>query len=116
LSRPLPAVVHDLDLRRAFRRPDKVQFPGHSHREGPLSGQDVGCALTRAEQAAKIGLGITACFHSVPDRIDRLGRFDRPAPALVVLDDQREKIETIGFRGARLRFDFEVPLSLSATS
>jgi hypothetical protein len=37
--------------------PLAAQPPGHSHREAALPGQDVGCALTRAEQAAKIGLG-----------------------------------------------------------
>jgi hypothetical protein len=37
--------------------------------EGMLPGEDVGCALPRAEQAAKIGLGIAARFHAVPDRI-----------------------------------------------
>src|ERR1700681_1454541 len=68
--------------------------------------------LPRAEQAAKIGLGIAARFHAITDRINRLGRLDRPALALVVLDDQREKIEAIHFRCARFWFVFEVPLDL----
>jgi hypothetical protein len=44
--------------------------------------------------AAKIGLCITARFHAVTDRIDCIGRLDRPALALIVFDDQCEQIET----------------------
>jgi hypothetical protein len=89
-----------------------VQLPGHSHREGTLPGQDVGSTLPRAEQTPKIGLGIAPRFHAVADRLNGLGRLDRPALALVVLDDQCEKIEAVRFLCARLRFVFEVPLDL----
>jgi len=89
-----------------------VQFPRHPHGERPLLRQDVGCTLPRAEQAAKIGLSIAACFHAVTDRVNRLGRIDRPALALVVLDGQREKIKPIGFRCARFWLAFEVTLDL----
>jgi hypothetical protein len=89
-----------------------VQFPGHSHREGALPVQDIGCALSRAEQAAKIGLGIAARFHAVTDRVNRLGRLDRPALALAVLDDQGEKIEAIGFRRAQFWFVLEILFDL----
>jgi hypothetical protein len=61
---------------------------------------------------AKVGLRIAACFHAVTDRVNRLGRIDRPALALVVPDDQREKIEPIRLRRARLWFAFDVPLDL----
>jgi hypothetical protein len=89
-----------------------MQFPGHSHREGTLPVEDVGCALPRAEQAAKIGLGIAARFHAVTDRVNRLGRLDRPALALAVLDDQGEKIEAIGFRRAQFWFVLEILFDL----
>jgi hypothetical protein len=62
-----------------------------THREGTLPRQDVGCALSRAEQAAEIGLGISAGFHAVTDRIDRIRRLDRPALALVVLNDNARR-------------------------
>ena len=68
--------------------------------------------MPRAEQTPKIGLGIAAGFHPVTDRLNGLGRLDRPALALVVLDDQCEKIEAIRLLGARFRFVFEVPLDL----
>jgi AbiEi antitoxin C-terminal domain len=61
-----------------------------------LPRQDVGRALPRAEQTAKIGLSIACCLHAVTNRIDRVGRLDRPALALVVLDDQFEEIEAVG--------------------
>jgi hypothetical protein len=68
--------------------------------------------LSRAEQAAKIGLGIAARFHAVTDRVNRLGRLDRPALALAVLDDQGEKIEAIGFRRAQFWFVLEILFDL----
>jgi hypothetical protein len=43
-------------------------------------------------QSAKIGFGIAARFHAVADRVNRLGRLDRLAIALVVLDNQLKKI------------------------
>ena len=89
-----------------------MQPPRHAHRQGTLALQDIGCALARTEQAAEIGLGKAAHLHAVADRIDRIRRFDRPALALIVLDDQCEKIETIGVRSARLRFAFEISLDL----
>src|ERR1700730_11552981 len=69
-------------------------------------------AMLGAEQAAKIGLGIAAGFHAVTNRIDRTRGLDRPALARVVFDDQCQKIKSIGFQCARLRFAFEVPLDL----
>jgi hypothetical protein len=39
-------------------------------------------------------------------------RLDRPALALIVFDDQREQIEAIAFRRARLWLVFEVSLDL----
>src|SRR5260221_85267 len=91
--RPSSACCWRRDERLRRDAPLAVQLPGHSHRDGTLAGHDVGCPLTRAEQAAEIGLGIAAGFHAVTDRIDSVGRFDRPALALIVLDDQCEKIE-----------------------
>jgi hypothetical protein len=72
-----------------FRRyaPVAVQPPGHPRREGTLPRQDVGCALARAEETAKIRLVISAGFHAVTDRVDCILRLDRPALALVVFDD-----------------------------
>jgi hypothetical protein len=46
-------------------------------------------------QSAKIGVGIAARFRAVTDRVNRLGRLDRPAIALVVLDNQLKKIGAI---------------------
>ena len=57
-------------------------------------------------------MGIFAHFHAIADCIDRIRWFDRPALALIVLDDQCEKVETIGVRRVRLRFVFEVPPDL----
>src|SRR5882757_1401327 len=110
--RPSSARLRRCD--QGFRRnaPFAVQPPSHSHREGTLPRQDVGCALARTEQAAKIGLGIAAGFHAVTNRINCIRRIDRPAPALVVFDDQCQKVETIGVRRARRRFAFEVSLNL----
>ncbi len=104
---------------QCFRRyaPLAVQPPSHPHREGTLPRQDVGCALARAEQFAEIGLRIAARLHPVTDRVDRIRRFDRPAPALVVLDDQCEKIKTVGLRCPGLgSFSKYRSISFSATS
>src|SRR5260221_11938906 len=89
-----------------------MQLPGHPHREGTLSGQDVRCALPGAEQTPEIGLSKATHFHAVTDRLNRPGWVDWPALAFVVLDDQREKIEAIRLRRTRLRVGFEVPLDL----
>jgi hypothetical protein len=97
---------------RSAPRPEYPTAPRRAHCQGTLALQDIGCALARTEQAAEIGLGKAAHFHAVADRIDRIRRFDRPALALIVLDDQCEKIETIGVRSARLRFAFEISLDL----
>ena len=55
---------------------------------------------------------IAARLHPVTDRVDGIRRFDWPALALVVFDDQCEKIKTIGLRCPGLRFVLEVPLDL----
>jgi hypothetical protein len=47
-------------------------------------------------QTAKIGVSVARCLHAVTNRIDRVGWLDRPALALVVLDDQYEEIEAVG--------------------
>src|ERR1700726_1440155 len=57
-------------------------------------------------------MGIAARFHAVTNRVNHLGRIDRPALALVVLDDQREKIEPIRLRCARSRLALEGTLEL----
>jgi hypothetical protein len=56
--------------------------------------------------------GYSPRLHPITNRIDRVGRFDRPAVALVVLDNQRKEIEAVGFRRARFRFVFEVSFNL----
>src|SRR5215831_7020239 len=111
-GRPSPARSRRCD--QGFRRnvPLAVQLPGHSHCESALPGQNVGRALARTEQAAKIGLGIAARLHTITYRIDRVGRVDRPALTLEVLDDQREEVEAVGVRRARLGFVFEVSFDL----
>jgi hypothetical protein len=37
-----------------------------------------------------------AGLHAVADCVDRIGRLDRPALPLVVLDDKGEQFETVG--------------------
>jgi transposase len=107
-----PARLRRRDQRFCRNVPLAVRLPGHLHRKRALPRQDVGRALARAEQTAKIGLSIARRLHAVTNRIDRVGRLDRPALALVVLDDQCKEIEAVGFRRVRLGFVFDVLFDL----
>ena len=86
-GRSSPALSRRSNQRFRRNGPLAVQLPGHSHRERTFPGQNIGCALARAEQPAKISLGIATCFHAVTDRIDCIGRLDRPALALIIFYD-----------------------------
>jgi len=90
-----------------------MKLPGHLHGERSLPGQNVRRTLARAEQAAKVRLGIATRLHAVTNRFDRVRRHDRPLLALVVLDDECEEIELVGLRRTRLGFVFEVPFDLA---
>jgi hypothetical protein len=111
-GRPSPA--RSWRCYQGFRRdvPFTVQLPGHPHCESAFPGQNVGRALARSEQSAEIGLGVTARLHAIADRIDRVRRLDRPSLTLVVLDNQREEIEAVGFRRARFGLTFEISFDL----
>src|SRR5262245_36753554 len=88
-----------------------MQLPRHLHGEAALAREHVGGALARADEAAEIGLCIAADFHAVPDGVDRIGRIDRPMPALVVLDDKGEQVEAVSGGRASLWRLVEIALN-----
>jgi hypothetical protein len=84
-----------------------IELPRHSHRQRSLPGQDVGSALSRTKQAAKIGLAMAAGLHATADGVDHIRRRDWRSSALIVLNHQREKVEAVGFGRARFWFVVE---------
>src|SRR5690349_9560269 len=65
--------------RLGWNAPLAVELPSHFHRQGTFPVDNVGGALTRTEEAAKIGLAQSTGFHPEADCVDSVRRFDRPA-------------------------------------
>ena len=67
-----------------------MKLPCHSDGEEALAREDVGRALTRANEATEVNLGVARGLHSPTDRLDRFRRFDRPTLVFIILDEERE--------------------------
>jgi hypothetical protein len=54
-----------------------------------------------------MGLGEPSGLHAVTDRIDGIGRTDRPMLLLIISDDERQEVELVCFGRAGLRLRLE---------
>jgi hypothetical protein len=70
------------------------------HRRGRASPaiKNVRGTLPGPEQPPKIGLRVTRRFHPIADRVDRVGRLDRPVTLFVIGNHKSEQVELVGLR------------------
>src|SRR5215203_6214797 len=93
-----------------------LKHADHLLREGPLTAQDLMCALPRAEDPPKIRLGHVAFLQGVLNRRDRIRRLSGPTLFFIGVHQRSPHVELVALRcpfwGAPKPFDLTSRLSM----